>query len=442
MSKKSIAKRTHRTLDIESIFGDNVITNPIDLSAADISSPERQPKRIKTSKMSESQEIHSVGDDSDEIDELNYLPISSRELKKSSGPMSNTPSAIAQPSGSSAAARVSQQGSPEFWGVETRMNSKNYGRQKKQNFQEPQPGKLSAAVGTPPEITEQDLMGSLFPEVHIEKEKKKYEGTARPGAKPRVKDSRNSWVTTRDHSREPSKFFTTVAKPDNLLNPQDPCEQKSKIGLQNPTTRDNKMQGQLDQADGKLGGSEVGISSDELAMPGDDYKFVKRMREKDGPPYEDRLKSASPVKQDEEPLENTGLAKSNIPSGNFRDSGGRRARPKYPLTSKSKDISFPALSIVVNRTRLKGDIEIRLAQTANSTDMKIIYEGVLYRSIPTEKLLRIQWSASSLKIRLNTAKIGNEDNRIDIEVCKEKDSATMVQMLSGLSKYEVSVISR
>ena len=384
-------------------------------------------------------DIQSIPDDSDEIDELNDHRKDFRVPDRPRRLSNHTASAGTQPLGLSKIVKSPRRGSQEYWDIEYTMNSKGYRSSRDQNVRLSQNDRSSTVIESPLDRTKISAIESSHPKLNVELPR--YQGTARPGAKSRTKDGTKGAVTEESHDEEQSRYFKHSG--NSLPASTNPTVVVSMMNHRNSDTRVHNSQMLITRASDKARSSDgYNISSDELAgePPGDDYAEVKLINDVTTPQHLSR--QVSPVEIGEPSFEDTGLAKSNIPSSSFKRSRQMDIRQNIP-------IHLSARLILIRGILLKGDIRLE-PPSANSMDLEVFYNynGIKYTKgsedlrIRADKLQNIQWSASSLKVRLETSKVGAEDNKIYIEFSSAKDATKAVTRLSENSNCRVVKIPR
>ena len=93
-------------------------------------------------------------------------------------------------------------------------------------------------------------------------------------------------------------------------------------------------------------------------------------------------------------------------------------------------------SVSIGSEQIKSD-SLGFFLSEDEKEFNIGYNGCIYHSDRISKLLRLTWSRSTNKVRLETSKTGIHDSKLDLELCTEKDVNTLTKKLQNLNPHVV-----
>lgn len=97
-------------------------------------------------------------------------------------------------------------------------------------------------------------------------------------------------------------------------------------------------------------------------------------------------------------------------------------------------------SVGIGSEQIKSD-SLGFFLSEDEKEFNIGYNGCIYHSDKISKLLKLIWSRSTSKVRLETSKTGIYDSKLDLELCTEKDVNTLTKKLQNLNPH-ITVTSR
>ena len=418
---------------LKGLFAPNSMGNNggIPWSATPSSQPngsEHTPKRMKLAHPGPLREIYTHGEgDSDDCDVLskdgNEHGQRQISVDRARPGISVATSLHAKQNG------MLRTASSEHETVEAMMDSSKYARkaEEEQQRRRGRPSKRSQMQPRQTPTAAIDLTESESP-VRVA-----YRGTARGGTFVGASSKRPETGHT-------SPFFRGKAPSDNVATKSSFSPPEATSRPKHGGEQDAQLSKQFRQANGKRRGSDLDLSSDELAEV-DDYRTVSRV------PPEKPPGQFNPSKQRQDTTLPTMLSEmepSNIRPTKFRNSSPKQAvhasrskRQKRDELPEWKGVE--AKSIVIGETFLiAGDKVLGLSFDEEKTALEVWYKGFNLSqrhpslSIPIQKILQIFWNPECPKVRLVCSRSSHQSSpQVDFELTSGKDAANLARELQS-----------
>ena len=439
-SRSTFKKPAVGYLSTRPVIGDNVRTSTQRSSSANFD--ERPKKRAKKRDVTVSTEVFTVDDDDSEEDEL-LSDSNTIRVERPQASKKRTSSVLSNRVRPFLSSHQGRQSSQEYNTVNNIMDSSGYPQyikeQRERNSLSRESSSMpKATMDFPaPDSTAVDESISIF--------KTPYKGTARPNAQARPRDKGRNRVVRRMQTEATSRYFVDSTITNGHSASHQLSRENSVVAQQPTEPHSPHLREQFMSTGGKRRGSG---SSDPLADGPAKYAEVVRISPPARPPTSSLPQSRPSTAVDSRSSEgDAGLPKSIIRPSKFTSS-----RPKQPgLLSVSKlpkggrmnkTEGFACTSAFIDRHFLQGD-DIRLIFEDIGTDLEIYQAGEnLTRQCPslkvrTQKIRKIIWSTTSLKIRLELSQTAHEDRIVDLELSTEKYRSDLVRRLQTCVQCDV-----
>ena len=434
-------------LSTKPVVGDNVLRTSTQRSPS-VSFDQRPIKRAKLHDNTGPKEVVTVEDDSAE-DEL-HSDTNTIRVERPRASKTRTSSVVSHRTGPFLSSYQGRQNPPGYSSLNDIMDSSRLPQYKKEQERKNSLSRGPSSVTTAKlDIPALDPTAADGPR---EISKALYKGTARPNAQPRRGDNNRNGIVKRMQTEETSRHFVDPSRTNGNSAGHHSTRENSVVAQLRTEPHSPNLHEQFKSTDGKRRGSG---SSDPLADgPGPaKYAEVVRVSPQGRLPNEPLLRSGSLTAIDSRLSEgHTGLPKSNIRPSTFISS-----RPKKPdllsVPKKRKDtrrterVGFACSSIFTDKQYLQGD-DIGLVFDDGGTDLEIHQGGEnLTQQSPsfrvrTQKVLKIVWSNSSRKVRLELSQTAHEDRIVDLELFTEKYRLDLIQSLMARVHCDVTEKSR
>lgn len=281
-----------------------------------------------------------------------------------------------------------------------------------------------------------------------------YRGTARQPPLTVKETKSNTSRLLKEPTQSP--YFNKPRPPT----PRERGNVKQKLIAQNPTKKKSPGLAQkFVAADGTRRGSDVNASSDadelqsapttvgQNADP-DAVFTIRDMRSNSPSKYSSStLQTTSP--QDELAIYVPSTVKSDFPSSNAKSrNGGRPSRPVPPDQEAKPPWSVALAAISLPEDNSKNE-DLGLVHDQKLNEYYIQKSGLQIRTthnslrIQPQKLNKIIWEQTGVRVRLESSRIGTDDNVLDLELVSERDVQDLLNRLQNSKPLSVlKVISK